>query len=177
MTKKEKAAKTRKAKQEAALKDLGFERKKITKARKPRKPMSEEQRAAAAERLALARAKKKPAENSSIHPDVAALPDDHILSAKTVKEWIKYNKEQLSSIRSYKDDSDSKRRMEYQTLETYIKNLNTYLSTGTWLDSRYGRDRANLMKFRITARSKTSGTEENFTAFGFGTDTSELPGQ
>ncbi|MEK9698746.1 MAG: hypothetical protein VW270_23430 [Candidatus Poseidoniales archaeon] len=176
MTKKEKAAKTRKAKQEAALKDLGFERKKVTKARKPRKPMSEEQRAAAAERLALARAKKKPAKNTNIHPDVAALPDDHMLSAKTVKEWVKYNKEKLSSIRSYKDDNYRHRRAEYQTLQTYIKNLNTYLSTGTWLDSRYGRDRANLMKYRIVARSKTSGNE-NFTAYGFVTEDSELPGQ
>lgn len=176
MTKKEKAAQTRKAKQDAALKDLGFERKKI-KVRKKRKPMSEEQRAAAAERLALARAKKKPAENKSIHPDVAALPDDHMLSAKTVKGWIKYNKEKLSSIRSYKDDPDRSRRQEYDTLSVYIKNLNTYLQTGTWLDSRYGRDRANLMKFRIITRSKTSGPEENFTAFGFGTEDAELPGQ
>ena len=42
MTKGQKAAETRKRKQDAALKELGFERKKI---KRKRKPMTEEQKA------------------------------------------------------------------------------------------------------------------------------------
>ena len=59
------------------------------KPKKKRKPMTEEQRKAAAERLAVARAKKAPSQNTSIHPSVLALPDDHYLSYKNVKGWIK----------------------------------------------------------------------------------------
>ena len=59
------------------------------KFKKPRKKMSAEQRAAAAERLAKARAKKAPAKNKSVHPSVLALPDDHYLSYVKVKQWIK----------------------------------------------------------------------------------------
>ena len=50
------------------------------KFKKPRKKMSAKQRAAAAERLAKARAKKAPAKNKSVHPSVLALPDNHYLS-------------------------------------------------------------------------------------------------
>ena len=64
---------------------------KAPKVRKKRKPMTEEQRKAAAERLAVARAKKAPSQNTSIHPSVLALPDDHYLSYKNVKGWIKTN--------------------------------------------------------------------------------------
>ena len=42
---------------------------------KKRKPMTEEQRQAAAERLAKARAAKGPIEYKNIHPEVVALPD------------------------------------------------------------------------------------------------------
>ena len=53
------------------------------KVRKRRKPMSEEQRAAAAERLAIARRKKvakNPPKYKNVHPSVLAKPDDHTFS-------------------------------------------------------------------------------------------------
>lgn len=49
----------------------------MEKVRKKRKPMTPEQRAAAAERLALARAAKAPAKNVSIHESIRNLEDDH----------------------------------------------------------------------------------------------------
>ena len=51
----------------------------LPKTRKRRKPMTPEQKAAAAERLAKARekrAKENPPKYSSIHPSVVAKPDD-----------------------------------------------------------------------------------------------------
>ena len=56
-----------------------FVRKKI---RKPRKPMTAEQKAAAAERLRIAREKRmkeNPPQYKNIHPDVLALDPEHPL--------------------------------------------------------------------------------------------------
>ena len=69
------------------------------KVRKKRKPMTEEQRAAASERLAIARAAKAPAKNLNICSEVLNLPDEHTLSAKKVRAWIKTQKELISSYR------------------------------------------------------------------------------
>ena len=49
--------------------------------KKKRKPMTEEQKQAACERLAKARAARPPAKTSSIHHSVLARPDDDMLSA------------------------------------------------------------------------------------------------
>ena len=67
----------------------GWVEPKKKKVRKKRKPMTEEQRQAATERLAKARAAKAPAKNDSISPVVLARGDDHPLSAKKVKVWRK----------------------------------------------------------------------------------------
>ena len=49
--------------------------------KKKRKPMTPEQKAAAAERLAKAREAKGPIQYKNVSPDVIALPDDHFLSS------------------------------------------------------------------------------------------------
>ena len=64
-----------------------------TKIRKKRKPMTEEQKAAAAERLAKARENRAPAQNLYVHESVRELPDDHALSLKKVRGWIKTQKD------------------------------------------------------------------------------------
>ena len=71
----------------------------VPKPRKRRKPMTPEQKAAAAERLAVARekrAKENPPKYTNIHPSVVALPEDNALSMKNVQRWIKTQKELLS---------------------------------------------------------------------------------
>ena len=128
-------------------KELGIESPKAYKPRKKRKPMTEEQKAKARENLAKARAARAPAKNSSIHPDVAALPEDHPLSADKVKAWLKYNKDKLKSIKHQKDSKESKLRMEYQITENYVKNLGVYLRDNVWLDHRYGERGENKMEY------------------------------
>ena len=63
------------------------------KKRKPRKAMSEDQRVAAAARLEKAREKRKDKNpdygKSGIHESLRNLPDEHKLSPKKIKEWIK----------------------------------------------------------------------------------------
>ena len=47
------------------------------------------------DKMAKARAAKKPPTYKNIHEDVKALDDDHYLSVKNVKEWEKHNKERV----------------------------------------------------------------------------------
>ena len=123
---------------------------KKTKVKRKRKPMSEEQRAAATERLAKARAKRV-VKNTSVHPEVLALPDDHPMSYEKVKEWQKYNREHLKAIKHQAVSKDSKERAEYQMTASYVKNLSTYIKDKVWLDSRYGKLREHIMEHTCVA--------------------------
>jgi hypothetical protein len=135
LTKSEKAAATRQKKQDLALDQLGI---KIKKPRKRRKPMTEEQRLAAVERLKKAREARVPSKNNSVHEDIRDLPDDHPLNPTAVKGWIKDHKAQLVTMKSKRESSDWKERLDYQTKSNYISNMETYLRTGNWLDARWG---------------------------------------
>ena len=117
------------------------------KLRKKRKPMTEEQRAAAIERLAKARAARGITGTKNVHPDVLALPEDHPLSYKNVKEWLDYNKDRLKSIKGQKDSKDREERMEFQVVQNYVKNLRIYLKDSVWLDHRYGKKMENKMEW------------------------------
>ena len=112
------------------------------KKRKPRKPMSDEQRFAASERLAKAReAKLEKNPNygqSSIHESLRNLPNDHQLSPSKVKHWIKvqqdYAKSERASVRQKVKGAIAK----LANHEGYIRNMQTYLRHGTWVDMFYG---------------------------------------
>ena len=121
------------------------------KIRKKRKPMTEEQKAAAVERLAKARAARGITGTKNVHPDVLKLPDDNPLCYKNVKEWLDYNKDYLKSIKAQKDSKDSKQRLEYQVVENYVKNLKVYLRDNVWCDHRYGKKMENKMEWIVVA--------------------------
>ena len=125
--------------------DLGIKAPK--KPRKKRKPMSEEQRAAAVERLAKARAARGITGTKNIHPDVLSLPEDHPLAYAKVKEWLDYNKDRLKSIKTQKDSKDREERLEFQVLQNYVKNLRIYLKDNVWCDHRYGKKMENAMEW------------------------------
>ena len=74
----------------------------VKKPRKKRKPMTPEQRQAAAERLALAREKKlkdNPPKNLSLHSSIRDLPESDPLHPKKVRQWIKTQKDLRASYR------------------------------------------------------------------------------
>ena len=125
--------------------ELGI--KKPPKLRKKRKPMTEEQRAAAVERLAKARAARGITGTKNVHPDVLALPEDHPLSYAKVKEWLDYNKDKLKSIKHQKDSKESQQRLEYQVTENYVKNLKIYIKDNVWCDHRYGEKMEHKMEW------------------------------
>ena len=115
---------------------------KAPKKRKPRKPMTDEQKAMASERLAKAREAKLEKNpdygKSSIHESLRNLPDDHQLSPIKVKKWIKvqqeYAKSERAAVRQNVKGADAK----LSNHEGYIRNMQYYLRSGNWIDMFYG---------------------------------------
>jgi len=120
-----------------------------TKTRKRRKPMSEEQKKAAAERLALAREKRmreNPPEYKSIHPSVLAKGDDHEWSHLKVKQWIKTQKDLLAAEKRNVRSNTKGAIAKVAAIQGYIRNLETYLRTGEYLDMFWGEYAQNKCK-------------------------------
>ena len=123
------------------------------KQRKKRKPMTAEQKAAAAERLAKARASKRKTAGppKNVHPSVVALPDGNPLSLQSVRGWIKHNKELLSeerrAARAGVKGADSK----VAGIEGYVRNMEHYIRTGDWVDWFYGQEQQNKVRYKCTA--------------------------
>lgn len=141
-----KAAATRKANKEKALKEMGVTR---SKPKRKRKPMSPEQKAAAVERLAKARAARQEGQPKykSYHESIRELPDDDTFSIKNVLEWLKHQKEILQSMRGYKNSKDAKERAQYINTQTYVDNLNTYLRSGIFTSNVYGKEGTLKLKY------------------------------
>ena len=115
---------------------------------KKRKPMTPEQKIAAAERLKKARAAKAPAKKSSIHHTVLAKPDEDMLSAKNVQSWIKNQKEQLTEYRHSARRDIKGAKAQVANCEGYIRNLQYYLRHGDYCDDRYGAFQEKRIKWQ-----------------------------
>ena len=126
------------------------------KVRKKRKPMTEEQREAAAERLAKARAARAPAKNQNVCSEVLAKPDEHPLSMKKVKSWIKSSKEQLSALRADVRRDVKGARAKVASKEGYIRNMQHYLKHGDWIDDFYGEYEEKRVQWMTIRDSQTT---------------------
>ena len=108
------------------------------------------------DKMAKVRAAKKPPAYKNIHEDVKALPDDHTLSVKNVKEWEKHNKERVKELK-YKirrmDKGKDKTLLERElgNREVFLMNIARYLETSIWLDLFYGKDQEHKTKWRTLA--------------------------
>ena len=105
------------------------------------------------DRMAKARAAKKPAAYKNIHPDVKNLPDDNTLSLKNVKDWQKHNKERVADLKykirrmdKGKDRTLLEREVENRTV--YLANILRYFDTSTWLDLFYGKDQEHPARYK-----------------------------
>jgi len=127
------------------------------KVRKKRKPMTEEQRAAAAERLAKARekrAEKNPDYGmSGIHQSIRNLPEDHQLHPKKVKEWIKTQKDLLRTEKQGVRQNVKGAIARAATHEAYIRSCQRYLRDGDWTDSFYGEYQEKKITRRCIAQA------------------------
>ena len=135
-----------------------------------KRTMTAEQKAAAVERLAKARAKRlkdNPPKYTSINSEVRSLPDDAVLSLKNVREWIKSNKDKLAAEKRKQrlagsGDTSRKREIDRKVnqISGYISNMESYLRSGLWMDLFYGEHQDNLMKFAVTKPSHLAYNED-----------------
>ena len=105
------------------------------------------------DKMAKARAAKKPPSYKNIHEDVKALPDDNTLSVKNVKEWEKHNKDRVKECKKLmrrmtkgKDRTLLEREVENRSV--YLMNIARYFDTSTWLDLFYGKDQEHKTRYR-----------------------------
>lgn len=116
----------------------------LSKRPRKKRQMTEEQRQAAVERLAKARAAKGITENKSVHESIRNLPEDNELNVKNVRAWIRSNQEYIASLkRSKRSGEDKKVNAELIRRETYLANLQSYLRDGVWKDLFYGEHGTN----------------------------------
>mgnify|MGYP000226216480 CR=1 FL=1 len=116
------------------------------KSYKKKRQMTGEQKAAAAERLAAARAKRlaaNPPQYKNIHTDVLALEPEDTLSMQNVKQWIKTQKELAAKYK--REDRQGVKGALAKSIqaENYARNMQNYLQTGTWNDMYYGEFQQN----------------------------------
>ena len=107
----------------------------------PRRKMTEEQKAAASERLRIAREKRlreNPPKYANIHPTVLERGDDHPFSRKKVVQWIKTQKSLLSAERGNVRRKVKGAEAKVADHSAYIRHCEWYLRHGDWIDNRYG---------------------------------------
>lgn len=124
-----------------------------------KRKLTEEQRQAAAERLAEARAARGHDGSTNVADRLKDLDDDHPLHWKTVKEWIKYNKELLAENKKAIRRQDKGAIARGKSIEGYIRHMETYLRTGDWIDMFYGKDQEHKMKYRVIAPARDANGE------------------
>lgn len=115
---------------------------------KKKRQMTDEQKAAAAERLRIAREKRaqeNPPEYKNIANSVLALDPDDTLSMQNVKKWIKTQKELAAKYR--REDRAGVKGALAKSIqaENYARNMQQYLTTGIWTDLFYGEFQQNQM--------------------------------
>lgn len=142
----------------------------IPKPRKKRKPMTPEQKEAAAENLRLAREKRanaNPPTYKNVDAGVLALPDNDPFSRVNVMTWIKAQKEELTiargDLRKKVDGSESRVRNH----QVYIRNLEAYLKNGDYIDMMMGAAGKQLVKLRsaVLAYDKDGNVKRSFGVF------------
>lgn len=123
------------------------------KPRKRRKPMTAEQKAAAADRLAKARAAKQKTTGApkNVHPSVLEKTEADILCLKNVREWIKHNKELLSEERKAVRGGVKGAEARAGVIEGYIRNMEHYIRTGDWVDRFYGKEQGQRIRYKCIA--------------------------
>ncbi|NMJ87944.1 MAG: hypothetical protein EX285_08955 [Thaumarchaeota archaeon] len=110
------------------------------------------------DRMAKARAAKKPPKYKNIHEDVKNLPDDNVLSLKNVKEWEQHNKERVKELkykirRMDKGKEKTLLERELENRKVYLMNIARYFDTSAWLDLFYGKDQEHKTRYRTIAHA------------------------
>ena len=122
-----------------------------------RKQLSEERKQELRNQLTKARSKKKTAEYKNIFPSVLAKPDDDPLSLKSIKKWIKHNKEKASAFltNSRRRGTTPKQsiadKINADSAKAYIRFMEHYLRTGDWISDFMGEDEEKKTQWKCVA--------------------------
>ena len=130
-----------------------------------RKQLSEERKQELRDQLTKARSKKKTAEYKNIHSSVLKKPDDDSLSLKSIKKWIKHNKEKASAYltNSRRRGASPKQsiidKINSENVKAYIRNMEHYLKSGDWISNFMGADEEMKTQWKCVAMAyHTDGT-------------------
>ena len=125
------------------------------KRKKKRKPMSEEQKAAAVERLAKAREKKAEADpsygKSGVHESLWDLPKDHQLHPDKIKVWIKTQTDLARTERAQIKQNVKGAIAKLADHEGYVRQMQSYLKHGDWTSMFYGEYQEKKIRSRCVA--------------------------
>ena len=122
-----------------------------------RKQLSEERKQELRDQLIKARSKRAPAEYKNIHPSVLSKPDDDPLSVKSIKKWIKHNKEKASAYltNSRRRGATPKQsiidKIRSENVKAYIRFMEHYLRTGDWVSNYMGADEEMKTQWKCVA--------------------------
>ena len=122
-----------------------------------KKQLSEERKQELRDQLTKARKKKAPAKYKNIHPSVLKKPDDDPLSLKSVKKWIKHNKEKASAYltNSRRRGATPKQsiidKIRSENVKAYIRFMEHYLRTGDWISDFMGDDEEKKTQWKCVA--------------------------
>jgi len=122
-----------------------------------RKQLSEERKQELRDQLTKARKKKAPAEYKNIHPSVLQRPDDDSLSVKSIKKWIKHNKEKASAYlaNSRRRGASPKQaitdKINSENVKAYIRNMEHYLKSGDWISDFMGDNEEKKTQWKCIA--------------------------
>ena len=105
---------------------------------KTKRKMTLEQRKAAGERLRLAREKRGKPQYKNVAKSVLDLPDDHYLSYKSVKMWIKTQQEVARAEKRNMIKNVKGATAKYYAAQGYINQMNHYIQHGDWCNDFYG---------------------------------------
>jgi len=119
------------------------------KYRKARKPLTEQEKAERRERLKKARASKKPPTYTAVDSTVRDLPDDHPVSLKNVRAWIKSNKDERDGLRKIlRTSNDRDIRNRFNIIDCYVQDMQAYIRGGIWLSTMYGEQMEHKVTYR-----------------------------
>ena len=130
-----------------------------------KKQLSEKRKQELRDQLTKARSKKKTAEYKNVHPYVIQKPDDDPLSLKSVKKWIKHNKEKASAYltNSRRRGATPKQsiidKIHSENAKAYIRYMEYYLKSGTWVSMFMGENEELKTQWKCVAMAyHTDGT-------------------
>lgn len=116
-----------------------------------KRKLTDEQKKAATERLAKARELRGHDGSTNIHESIRDLPEDHHLHWKKVRQWIKHNKELRAAENKNVRKNVKGSLARVKIIEGYIRNMDTYLRTGDWVDNFYGQDQEKKISWKCVA--------------------------